>query len=244
MLPLTFNPRNGTPSILCLGAHSDDLEIGAGGTILSLLHHHPGARVHWVVFSAPGERKEEAKASARTFLRDAGSSQVIVHRFRDGFFPAEFTGLKETFEALKQACEPDLILTHHRGDNHQDHRMVAEMTANTFRDHFILGYEIPKYDPDLGNPNLFVPLSYECAQLKVAGLMRHFASQRSRRWFVPETFFGLMRLRGVQAAAPSGYAEGFYASKLCFGFQGTDVAEREMGAIGRELAWPILAPSR
>ncbi len=200
--------------LLCLGAHADDIEIGAGGTILTLLARHPGSHVRWVVFSAPPERAAEARASAVALLADAATTTVEVHDTRDGFFPAAFTGLKEIFESLKGDIPPDLILTHVRDDHHQDHRLLAELTANTFRDHLVLGYEIPKYDPDLGNPNVFVPLDEAVAERKVAALMEHFATQRSRRWFVPETFFALMRLRGLQAAAPSGLAEGLYGARL------------------------------
>jgi LmbE family N-acetylglucosaminyl deacetylase len=199
--------------ILCLGAHSDDIEIGAGGTMLTLLRRHPAALVRWVVFSATGAREVEARDSAAAFLADAADSSVETHGFRDGFFPAEFVGMKETFETLK-GFQPDLILTHRRDDHHQDHRTVAELTWNTFRDHLVLAYEIPKYDPDLGNPNVFVPLTEEAAERKVAALMRHFGTQRSRRWFTPETFYGLMRIRGVQAAAASGLAEGLFGVKL------------------------------
>lgn len=214
MLNLEF-PGASPPAILCLGAHADDIEIGSGGTILALLQRWPQARVKWVVFSATSERAQEARASARSILESAGPSQMVIHEIRDGFFPAEFTRLKEIFEALKKTFDPDLIFTHHRGDGHQDHRLVAELTHNTFRNHLILEYEIPKYDPDLGNPNLFVPLRQKHADAKIAALMRHFASQRTRQWFAPETFYGLMRLRGVQSAAASGYAEGFYGPKLC-----------------------------
>ena len=211
---LRLVPERAKLSILCLGAHSDDIEIGAGGTLLTLLERHPGSRVRWVVFAATGARAEEAQASARSFLAEAGESRVDVHDMRDGFFPASFATIKELFEALKDDENPDLIVTHARADQHQDHRTLAELTWNTFRDHMVLGYEIPKYDPDLGNPELFVPLAAEIAERKVAMLMAHFTTQRQRRWFVPETFMGLMRLRGLQAAAPSGLAEGFYAPKL------------------------------
>lgn len=215
MLPLGLTgPHDAPLRILCLGAHSDDIEIGAGGTILTLLCRHPAAQVRWVVLSASGMRETEARDSAADFLADAAVSKVETHSFRDGFFPAEYVGLKETFEAIKQDFRPDLILTHRRDDHHQDHRLVAELTWNTFRDHLVLAYEIPKYDPDLGNPNVFVPLRAEDAERKVAALMRHFGTQRSRRWFTPETFFGLMRLRGVQAAAPSGLAEGLFGVKM------------------------------
>lgn len=211
---LRLLPERAPLRLLCLGAHADDIEIGAGGTILTLLARHPGSHVRWVVFSARPERAAEARASAASFLADAATADVEVHDARDGFFPAAFATLKEIFESLKRDTVPDLILTHVREDHHQDHRVLAELTANTFRDHFVLGYEIPKYDPDLGNPNVFVPLDASVAERKVAALMRHFATQRSRRWFVPETFFALMRLRGLQAAAPSGLAEGFYGAKL------------------------------
>ncbi len=211
---LRLVPERTPLTILCLGAHADDIEIGAGGALLTLLARYPGSRVRWVVFSATRDRAAEAEASARSFLGGAAEARVDVHDVRDGFFPAAFGPLKETFEALKRDLQPDLVLTHAREDHHQDHRTLAELTWNTWRDHWVLGYEIPKYDPDLGNPNLFVPLAAEVAERKVAALMQHFATQRSRRWFVPETFFALMRLRGLQAAAPSGLAEGFYGAKL------------------------------
>lgn len=200
--------------LLCLGAHADDIEIGAGGAILTLLRRHPGSEVRWVVFSASAFRAEEARASAREFLAEAGEARIDIHDARDGFFPAEFARLKELHEALKREAEPDIVFTHVRQDHHQDHRTLAELAWNTWRDHLILGYEVPKYDPDLGNPNLLVPLDEAAAARKVDALMRHFATQRSRRWFTPETFMALMRLRGLQAAAPSGLAEGFYAPKL------------------------------
>jgi LmbE family N-acetylglucosaminyl deacetylase len=213
MLRLSL-PTDAPPTLLCLGAHSDDIEIGCGGTVLTLLERHPGARVDWVVFSARGERAEEARAAAKRFLAAAGSAEVTLHTFRDGFFPTEFAAIKEVFEGLK-AVKPDVVLTHRRADHHQDHRTLAELTWNTFRSHLVLEYEVPKYDPDLGNPNLFVPLARETAEAKVAELMAHFGSQRSRAWFTPDTFLGLMRLRGVQCASPTGLAEGFFAHKIC-----------------------------
>ncbi len=215
MIRLALVPPTNQPlRILCLGAHSDDIEIGAGGTVLTLLERHPGAHVHWIVFSAPGERAPEARASATAFLAKAGEQRIDLYEFRDGLFPDELTSLKATFEALKHGSVPDVIFTHVREDHHQDHRTIAEVTANTFRDHLVLGYEVPKYDPDLGNPNLFFDLSPVHAEAKVASLMAHFASQRSRRWFRPETFRGLMHIRGIQSASPTGLAEGFYARKL------------------------------
>ncbi len=215
MQRLALDRSAGSPlSILCLGAHADDIEIGAGGTLLTLLRRHPGSLVRWVVFAATRERAAEAQASAREFLSCTMHSRIDVHDFRDGFFPTEFPRLKEQFETLKTETQPDIIFTHVRADHHQDHRTLAELTANTWRDHLVLGYEIPKYDPDMGNPNLFVPLAAEVATHKVKALMAHFATQRPRRWFVPETFEAMMRLRGLQAGAPSGLAEGFYAAKL------------------------------
>lgn len=214
MLTLSLGP--GTPlDILCLGAHSDDVEIGCGGTLLTLLERHPGSSVRWVVFAADDVRAGEARDSAADFLRGAARSRIDVHAFRDGFFPAQFAEIKQCFEALKRSGQPDLILTHHREDRHQDHRTLAELAWNTFRNHLILEYEIPKYDGDTGNPNLYVPLTRAAAERKAGLLMQHFGSQRARSWFTPETFLGLMRLRGIQSAAPEGYAEGFHAHKLC-----------------------------
>ncbi len=216
MLKVTLAHAAPTPlSILCLGAHADDIEIGCGGSVLTLLERHPGSHVHWVVFSASPQRAEEARASAHSVLAPASSRVVIVHGFRDSFFPSEYSSVKETMEGLKRSIDPHLIFTHRRADHHQDHRILSELTWNAFRNHLILEYEIPKYDPDLGNPNVLVPLLAEHAQAKVAGLMRHFESQRQRQWFDPDTFYGLMRLRGMQAGAPSGLAEGFYGHKLC-----------------------------
>lgn len=225
MLDLAFDRTVGAPlSILCLGAHSDDIEIGCGGTILHLLRMRPDTRVRWVVFSAHEERADEARASARTFLAGAGSSQIVIHSERDGFFPAAVSALKEIFETLKRTSAADLIFTHYRNDGHQDHRVVSDLTHQTFRDHLILEYEVPKSDPDLGNPNVFVKLQPDCAEQKVAALMRHFPSQRNRRWFTPDLFYGLMRLRGTQSAAESRFAEGFYASKLRLDLGGATTA--------------------
>jgi LmbE family N-acetylglucosaminyl deacetylase len=216
MLHLTLGKIGDRPlQFLCLGAHSDDIEIGAGGTVLSLLNRYPQARVHWIVFSANDQRAREARASAAAFLAQADQTEVQVHGFRDGFFPDQFAGLKAQFEELKTRFNPDLILTHTSRDSHQDHRVIAELTWNTFRDHLILEYEVIKYDPDLGNPNVLVPLDSEMAQLKVDLLLEHFTSQRAKRWFTAETLLGMMHVRGVHAAATSGLAEGFYARKLC-----------------------------
>jgi LmbE family N-acetylglucosaminyl deacetylase len=216
VLHLTLARKGTQPlNILCLGAHSDDIEIGAGGTVLTILDRYPAAEVRWIVFAAGGQRAIEARASAAAFLVGAGRFEVTIYDFRDGFFPDQFGTLKTTFEDLKAQFTPDLVLSHSRNDHHQDHRVIADLTWNTFRDHLILGYEVIKYDPDLGNPNLFVPLEARVAQAKVDHLLEHFATQRGRRWFTAETFMGIMRVRGVHAAAQSGLAEGFYTPKLC-----------------------------
>lgn len=203
--------------ILCIGAHSDDIEIGCGGTILRLCAEHPHVEVRWVVLSAVGERAEEARESAAVFLRSAARREVMISDFRDGFFPYDGARIKEYFEELRRGFEPDLILTHQRSDLHQDHRTVSELTWNTFRAHLILEYEIPKYDGGLGSPNLFVPLTREVQAEKVETLMTVFRTQRGKHWFSPETFTGLMRLRGVESAAETGFAEGFHARKVVFG---------------------------
>jgi LmbE family N-acetylglucosaminyl deacetylase len=218
MLPLNVSPFSArTLRVLCLGAHSDDIEIGCGGLILSLIKLWRDVEFHWVVFSAPPGRDVEARVSAEAFLSGVARQRVLLDQFRDGFFPYQGAAIKEAFERLKAEVEPDLILTHHRGDRHQDHRTLADLTWNTFRDHWILEYEIPKYDGDLGRPNIFVPLDRETSERKVTYLERAFGSQRDKHWFSAETFMGLMRIRGLECRAPSGLAEGFYGRKtvLC-----------------------------
>lgn len=210
-------PHGAPARVLCLGAHSDDIEIGCGGAVLSLAAALPGAHIQWVVFSAAGARREEALASAALFT-PAGRTTVELKDFRDGYFPAQREAIKDCFEELKTQPAPDLVLTHWSGDAHQDHRLISELTWNTFRDHWIWEYEVPKYDGDLGRPNLYVPLDRTSAEQKVEHLMAAFASQRSKRWFTPETFWGLMRLRGVECNAPSGYAEAFHVRKTLVSF--------------------------
>jgi LmbE family N-acetylglucosaminyl deacetylase len=200
-------------SILCLGAHSDDIEIGCGGTLLRLLAERPGSTVRWVVFSANDDREAEARASAADFLVDAGSSTVDVHRFRESYFPFVGDEIKDVFETLKPV-RPDIVFTHRRADEHQDHHTLGSLTWNTFRDHLVLEYEIPKYEGDLGQPNVYVPLSAAVAERKVQLLCDHFGTQRSKVWFRPETFRGVMALRGIESNAPDGAAEGFYGRKL------------------------------
>jgi LmbE family N-acetylglucosaminyl deacetylase len=205
--------RSGPRRVLCLGAHSDDIEIGAGGMVLELRRQRSGVQFQWVVFSAAGVRAAEARQSARRFLGPGSTRQVRLFSFRDGFFPSEYPGIKETFEQIARSFQPDLILTHTRDDRHQDHRVVSDLTWNTFRRHLILEYEIPKWDGDLGRPNGYLPLSLLAARRKTRLLMLGFASQRSKDWFSPETFLGLMRLRGVECRAPGGYAEAYHLRK-------------------------------
>ena len=200
--------------ILCLGAHSDDIEIGCGGTILRLAQQYPSSVFHWVVFSAVGPRATEAQRAATLFAGRSAIRGPLLKVFQDGFMPFVGAEVKTVFEGLKQEVSPDLIFTHNRKDAHQDHRLLAELTWNTFRDHLILEYEIPKYDGDLGQPNLFVPLESEVCQRKVGYIMEAFQSQHSKRWFKPDTFLSLMRLRGMECNASSGHAEAFYCGKL------------------------------
>lgn len=202
----------GSLRILCLGAHSDDIEIGCGGTILRLLEEYPEAEVHWVVFSAAGVRGSEAQQAAGLFAGSKALCGPQLKTFPDGFMPFVGVEVKKAFEDLK-SISPDLIFTHNRKDAHQDHRLLAELTWNTFRDHLILEYEIPKYDGDMGQPNFFVPLEAQVCQRKIRYLMEAFQSQHSKRWFEENTFLALLRLRGMECNAPSGYAEAFYCRK-------------------------------
>jgi LmbE family N-acetylglucosaminyl deacetylase len=202
--------------IIALGAHCDDIDIGCGGATLALLERYD-AEVTWIVFGANPVREREFRASAGRFLRRARNAKVLVHTFRDGFFPAQYAAIKEAFEALKREPDPDLIFTHHRTDLHQDHRIVAELTWNTFRNHPILEYEIPKYEGDLTTPSTYVALSRAQVERKIAILWSCYPTQHAKRWFTDETFRGLMRIRGIESGGESGWAEGFHASKLLLG---------------------------
>ena len=195
--------------VLCLGAHSDDIEIGCGGTILKLLSAGNSVSVYWVVLGASGHRGEEAQESARKFLAGAQQKIVVVRGFRDSFFPYIGGEIKECFEELKRRISPDVIFTHYRHDLHQDHRLVSELTWNSFRDHFVLEYEIIKYDGDLGVPNLFVHLSGGQARTKVQNILEVFKTQDSQAWFTENAFLSIMRIRGLESNAPEEYAEGF-----------------------------------
>jgi LmbE family N-acetylglucosaminyl deacetylase len=200
--------------VLCLGAHSDDIEIGCGGTILEMLCGSSPVDVVWVVFSSGTDREREARTSADLFLERARSKEVIVKHFRDGFFPYDGAQIKEEFEALKKLCSPDLIFTHYRHDRHQDHRTISDLTWNTWRNHMVLEYEIPKYDGDLGVPNCFVPLRQETCARKSKYICDTFQTQGNKAWLTEDTFQGLMRIRGVECAAPEKYAEAFYCRKF------------------------------
>jgi len=215
MIHLKIDPGiKGALTILCLGCHSDDIEIGCGGTILRMAEQYADCNFYWVVFSAIGVREAEAKQAARLFVDPARLQGPLLKSFPDGFMPFVGAEVKSVFEELKRKVSPDLIFTHNRKDAHQDHRLIAELTWNTFRDHFILEYEIPKYDGDMGQPSVFVPLETETCQKKVRYIMEAFRSQHHRRWFQPETLLSLLRLRGMECNAVSGYAEAFYCRKL------------------------------
>jgi LmbE family N-acetylglucosaminyl deacetylase len=201
-------------SVLCLGAHSDDIEIGAGAFLLSMMARGVHLDVRWCVLSGLGTREQEARNSASDFLSGAANANVEVMSFRDTTFPEQTEAIKAYLECLKSRVMPDLIVTHRRDDAHQDHRTICGLTWNTFRDHLILEYEVPKWDGDLGQPNMYVPVGARELERKIELLDTHFASQRSKDWFDPEVFRGLARLRGMECRAPEGYAEAFFARKV------------------------------
>jgi LmbE family N-acetylglucosaminyl deacetylase len=217
MLNVKLNiEENRVLTVLCLGAHSDDIEIGCGGTILKLIEDYENTAFYWVVFSSNKVRKKEAEKSAQAFLQEAKQKQVIIKDFRDGFLPYLGAEIKEYFEELKQSVSPDLILTHHRFDLHQDHRLISDLTWNTFRDHLLFEYEIPKYDGDLGVPNFFVPIKKAICTRKIKYILNYFRSQRENQWFSKDTFQSLLRLRGIESNAPEKYAEAYYCRKINF----------------------------
>jgi LmbE family N-acetylglucosaminyl deacetylase len=201
-------------SVLCIGAHSDDIEIGCGGTVLKLLERNPGTTVRWIVFTSDDERAGEAQASAERFLAGAADALVEIETFRERYLPYVAAEVKERFDRLGAEVDPDVIFTHRGADLHQDHRVLAELTYNTFRDHLVLEYEIPKYDGDLGCPNVFVHLGTEHCEQKIATLLDAFGSQSDKDWFTEETFRAILRIRGVESRSPSGMAEGFHCRKL------------------------------
>ena len=203
--------------VLCLGAHCDDIEIGCGGLLATLASRQPAARFRFVVMAGTAERTAETGAALRRLLPASTAFELEVLGFRDGFFPADWEGIKTAFEGLKGGAPPDLVLTHHGDDRHQDHRVVSELTWNTFRNHLVLEYEIPKWDGDLGRPQVFLPLDAATVDRKVDALLEAFASQRSRNWFTADLFRGFMRLRGMECNAPGGFAEAFHVRKLVVG---------------------------
>lgn len=215
MLRLALAHQDPAPlRVLALGAHPDDIEIGCGGTILRLMAEFATVRFRWIVLSATGERVDEARASARAFLTQADDATLSIEAFRDGFLPAEVGQVKEYLEDVKASFTPDLVLTHHRGDDHQDHRTVGDLTWQTFRDQLILEYEVPKFDGDLGAPSLHVALDGGTVERKIALLLEHFPSQLGRHWYTEDTFRALLRLRGIESGQGTHYAEAFYCRKL------------------------------
>jgi LmbE family N-acetylglucosaminyl deacetylase len=204
-------------NVLCLGAHCDDLEIGCGGTVLTLAEGRTPPAFTWVVFSSDATREAEALQGVQMLLPKTCDVRVIIKKFRDGFLPYDAGLVKETFEELKGLVSPDLVLTHYRGDAHQDHRLISELTWNTFRDELILEYEIPKWDGDLGTPNVFVPLDESLCLRKIEAILTSFRSQASKRWFSEDLFRSILRVRGMECNAPSNHAEALYCRKLIVG---------------------------
>lgn len=210
---LGFKFANDKPlNILALGAHCDDIEIGAGGTLLKIFDEYKIGAVRWVIFASNELRKKEATASAEMFLEGIENVEIVIHEYRDGFLPFNASDVKESFEAIKHDFNPDVVFTHYRTDRHQDHRLVSDLTWNTWRNHQILEYEIPKYDGDLGIPNFYVPLEQKYIDKRNKILMEAFASQREKHWFDDDTFKALPRLRGMESATT--YAEAFFARKV------------------------------
>ena len=202
------------PVVLCLGAHCDDIEIGCSGALMTLTERHPTLEMHWVVFTTEGQREAETRAAAARVAQASGRVAVEVHGLRPSWLPSRWDEAKEIMEGVRRRCQPHLVFTHRLEDRHQDHRTVAELTWNSFRDHLVLEYEIPKYEGDLGQPNLYVPLLRRVAEAKIGMLMECFPSQRPHDWFDADTFRGLMRLRGLECRAPEGFAEAFHARKV------------------------------
>jgi LmbE family N-acetylglucosaminyl deacetylase len=214
MLPLLIGLPEAAPvRVLALGAHPDDIEIGCTGTILKLVQQKAVSEICWVVLSGDGQREAEARRSAEAIIGDVPQRKVVLADFADGFFPHDGRQVKSFFEQLKDVFSPDVIFTHQRGDLHQDHRLSCELTWNTFRDHLILEYEVPKYDGDMSAPNVFVPLDENLLRRKIDHLMSNFDSQLSKPWFREDLFSGLLRLRGMECNSPTSYAEAFYCRK-------------------------------
>lgn len=199
---------------MCLGAHADDIEIGCGGTILKLVQDYPDSEFYWVIFSAEGERVNEAQKSGETFLRTIKSKTIEIQDFKDSYFPFYGSEIKDFFVGLKRKFSPDMVITHYGDDAHQDHKLISKLTWNAFRDNFIIEYEIPKYDGDLSTPNFFVHLDELLVKEKISNISRIFLSQKAKPWFDEDSFRAIMRIRGIESNSPSKYAEGFYCRKV------------------------------
>ena len=213
MLGVRINKPQGM-KILCLGAHCDDIEIGCGGTVLTLLEKYVRSEVHWIVFSSDPRREKEARSSAGKFLGNSWRSRIKIEKFRNGYFPYIGGDIKDYFEKLKNRFMPDMIFTHYGKDLHQDHRIVSELTWNTFRNHLILEYEIPKYDADLGTPTLYVPLEHRVCKYKNETILSEFMTQGDKHWLTEDLLLSLLRIRGIECVSPTKYAEAFYCRKM------------------------------
>jgi LmbE family N-acetylglucosaminyl deacetylase len=216
MLRVRFFEDKQKLNILCLGAHPDDIEIGCGGTILRLIEGVPGAQFYWAVFSGDEKRGKEACESAKVFLKKVKAKKIDVQDFRESYFPFVGDKIKDYFEKLRKEFSPDIVFTHYRDDAHQDHRVISDLTWNTFRNHFIFEYEVPKYDGDLATPNWYVLLEESHVKRKINNLLEIFQTQRQKTWFDEETFRSILRIRGVESNSPSKYAEAFYCRKIVF----------------------------
>jgi LmbE family N-acetylglucosaminyl deacetylase len=210
---IAFTPK-GIKRVLCLGAHPDDIELGCGSTILSLIQTNPVVEFYWVVFSGDAVRREEARNAAKAFLKGGRVKRVRTERFRESYFPSQWPAIKSRFESVRKEFDPDIVFTHCRHDRHQDHRVLSDLAWNTFRNHLVLEYEILKYDGDLGTPNLYAPMSEEIARRKVELILKQFRSQSRKHWFTSDAFLSLMRIRGIECAAPGRYAEAYYGRKV------------------------------
>lgn len=215
MLSVDFG-KNKKLDILSLGAHCDDIEIGCGGTLLRLINEDRVQHVKWIVFTSTEERKKEAIASAEHFLKNVNSKEIIVLDFKDTVLADSKQEVKLYLQSVKSGFFPDLIFTHHRNDLHQDHKLLSELTWNIFRNHLILEYEIPKYDGDLGHPNFFITLDEHLVSQKIEALLQYYESQKEKHWFDKETFVSLLRVRGLEIASPTRYAEAFHVKKVSY----------------------------
>jgi LmbE family N-acetylglucosaminyl deacetylase len=215
VLALKLAELGQSATVLCIGAHCDDIEIGCGATLIRWSREYPGLRVVWAIFSGDAVRQDESRAAAKRLINGSASCELQFFDFRDRFFPAQAESIKNAFDELRARVKPDVIFTHHLADRHQDHELLGELTWNTFRANLILEYEIPKFEGDLGHPNVFVPHAAGDLEQKVQALLDSFASQSSRPWFTADTFRALARLRGIESGASSGLAEAFHARKLC-----------------------------